>query len=152
LLRSTIHLVSASDYWPFAAAIRPSRKQWWMKSRKETDPQAMDAAVDELRRVLRSGDTPRKAKDIEAALGVRMEAFNQWTELVRVPPCGTWDRRRADLYGLAEDWIPREAVDVDDAVEHVVRRYLGGFGPASAADIATWAGLAPSRWTPRSTA
>jgi hypothetical protein len=145
LLRSTIHLVSAADYWPFATAIRGSRKQWWMKTRKDTDPAAMDAAVDELRRVLRSADEPRRAKDIEAALGVRMEAFNQWTELVRVPPCGTWDRRRADLYGLAEDWVPRVTIDVDDAVEHVVRRYLGGFGPAPVGDIANWAGLAPKQ-------
>src|SRR5689334_15953782 len=37
LLRSTIHLVSAADYWVFATAIRESRKQWWMRARKITD-------------------------------------------------------------------------------------------------------------------
>src|SRR5919199_6390876 len=37
LLRSTIHLVTPTDYWPFAAAIRESRKTWWLKSRKEAD-------------------------------------------------------------------------------------------------------------------
>jgi hypothetical protein len=36
-------------------------------------------------------------------------------------------------------------IDVDDAVEHVVRRYLGGFGPAPVGDIANWAGLAPKQ-------
>jgi Winged helix DNA-binding domain len=143
LLRSTIHLVSPADYWPFAAAIRESRKQWWLRSRKEADPVAMDAAVAKLRAYLRE---PEKAKDIEAALGVKMEAFNQWTELVRVPPSGAWDRRRADLYAFADDWIPRpEPITVHDATEHLVRRYLGGFGPATVADIASWAGVPPKQ-------
>ncbi|MBV8982075.1 MAG: AlkZ family DNA glycosylase [Acidimicrobiia bacterium] len=139
LLRSTIHLVSGADYWPLAAAIRESRKQWWLQSRKD-DPAALDAAVSALRALLRE---PMKAKDIEAALGVKMEAFNQWTELVRVPPSGTWDRRRADLYAFAEDWIPRVRVSAADAADHLVRRYLGAFGPGSPADIANWAGVGP---------
>jgi winged helix DNA-binding protein len=144
LLRSTIHLVSAADYWPFAAGIRESRKKWWLQIRHETDAGAMDAAVVSLRRHLRAADGPQRAKDIEQAVGTPIMAFNQWTELVRVPPSGTWDRRRADLYAMAEDWIaPPERVTVDDATEHLVRRYLGAFGPATAADIANWAGLPP---------
>jgi hypothetical protein len=64
-----------------------------------------------------------------------------WLDLVRVPPSGTWERRRADLYGLAETWIgPPEA---GDALDHLVRRYLTGFPPAAKADIANWAGLPP---------
>jgi hypothetical protein len=86
-----------------------------------------------------------RAKDIEAALDVKMEAFNQWTELVRVPPSGTWDRRRADLYALADEWIERVPYSPEDAVEHLVRRYLGAFGPATPADIASWAGIAPKQ-------
>jgi hypothetical protein len=137
LLRSTIHLVTAADYWVFAAGIRESRKKWWLQSRKD-DPAALDAAVGRLRTVL---SAPMKAKEIEAALGIKVEAFNQWTELVRVPPSGTWDHRRADLYAFAEDWIPRVRVSTADAAEHLVRRYLGAFGPGSPADIASWAGL-----------
>jgi hypothetical protein len=29
LLRSTIHIVSAADYPPFAEAIRSARRAWW---------------------------------------------------------------------------------------------------------------------------
>jgi hypothetical protein len=56
-----------------------------------------------------------------------------WIELVRVPPSGTWERRRADLYAVAADWVGPPDVDVAQAKEHAVRRYLGGFGAATAA-------------------
>ena len=64
-----------------------------------------------------------------------------WLDLVRVPPSGTWERRRADLYGLAEWWLPRVEVDEDRGIELLVRRYLGAFGPAPVRDIASWMGL-----------
>ncbi|HEY3240707.1 MAG TPA: crosslink repair DNA glycosylase YcaQ family protein [Acidimicrobiia bacterium] len=31
LLRATIHLVSARDYWPFAVAIGAARREWWLR-------------------------------------------------------------------------------------------------------------------------
>ena len=34
LLRSTIHMVSASDYWLFLAAIRLTRRDWWHSLRR----------------------------------------------------------------------------------------------------------------------
>ena len=63
-----------------------------------------------------------------------------WVDLVRVPPSGTWERRRADLFGLAEDWIGPPAFD-GDPVEHLVARYLRAFGPASRKDVASFTGL-----------
>src|SRR5437764_11776673 len=75
LLRSTIHLVSPADYWPFAAAIRESRKVWWLRSRRDTDPAAIDAAVDALRQHLRAEGEPQRAKDIERAVGAPIMAF-----------------------------------------------------------------------------
>jgi Winged helix DNA-binding domain len=61
---------------------------------------------------------------------------------VRVPPSGTWEHRRADLFVLAEQWLgPAPDLTEDRAREHLVRRYLGAFGPAPAADIADWAGM-----------
>jgi hypothetical protein len=61
--------------------------------------------------------------------------------MVRVPPSATWDQRRADLYALAEQWLPAKSHTEATGLEHVVRRYLGGFGPASAGEIADWAGI-----------
>ena len=61
---------------------------------------------------------------------------------MRVPPSGTWEHRRADLFGLAEDWVgPEPELSEEDARAHLVRRYLGAFGPAPRTDIANWAGM-----------
>src|SRR5204863_403423 len=50
-------------------------------------------------------------------------------------------RARAVLYAAAEAWVGPPEVGADDALDHLVRRYLGAFGPASPADIAGWAGI-----------
>jgi hypothetical protein len=68
--------------------------------------------------------------------------------MVRVPPSGTWERRRADLYALAEDWLGPADVTHDDAIDHAVRRYLTGFGPATLVEIANWAGVPPDTVAP----
>ena len=64
-----------------------------------------------------------------------------WLDLVRVPPAGTWERRRANVFSTAEAWIGPEDVSEADALELLVRRYLGAFGPAARGDIAQWAGM-----------
>jgi hypothetical protein len=67
---------------------------------------------------------------------------------VRVPPAGTWERRRADLYAAADEWIGRGKATVAEGVERLARRYLQGFGPARPAEIADWAGLPPKQLAP----
>ncbi len=52
------------------------------------------------------------------------------------------------MYGLAEDWVQMRRVTEADGTEHLVRRYLGGFGPAPLADIAGWAGIQPAKIQP----
>jgi hypothetical protein len=75
-----------------------------------------------------------------------VNGINLWVDLVRVPPSGTWERRRADLYGLAEDWIgPDPKHDHAAATADLVRRYLRGFGPGTRDEIASWSGLGPKQ-------
>jgi Winged helix DNA-binding domain len=64
-----------------------------------------------------------------------------WLDLVRVPPSGTWEQRRADLYGLADQWLDSSKATEAQGMEHLVRRYLSGFGPAPTNEIAGWAGV-----------
>jgi Winged helix DNA-binding domain len=145
LLRTTIHLVSRADYWPFAIATRKHRRAWWLRTRAgHPSERDMAAGARRLRQQLARGATLRRS-EIEALLGRDLAAgVGLWLDLVRVPPSGTWQRRRADLYAAAEDWIGPTSVTPGAALVHVVRRYLGGFGPAAPADIAGWAGVAGS--------
>ena len=141
LMRSTIHLVSARDYWPLALTVERSRRDWWVKAnRNGLGARDMSTAARRLRPRF-AGGTLRRG-EVEQVIGKPQAAgIGQWLHIVRAPPSGTWERRRADLYGLAEDWLGPPEVDHDDAVDHAVRRYLGGFGPATPAEIANWAGV-----------
>ena len=101
-------------------------------------PQAMAGAARTLRNAM---NRTMSRKQIEELVGKqRAAAVGLWIDLVRVPPSGTWARRRADLYAAAEDWIGPPPSD-DGAVDHLVRRYLSGFGPASRKDVASFTGL-----------
>jgi hypothetical protein len=100
----------------------------------------IERAAARLRAELAGGATLRRT-EIEALLGKRIaHGIGHWVDLVRVPPSGTWERRRADLYGLAEEWIGPPQV-AGDPVEHLVARYLRAFGPASRKDVASFTGL-----------
>ena len=141
LMRATIHLVSAADYWPFAVGIRAERRAWWLRvHRAEPDESAHVVAARRLRRRLARG--PLRRREIQELLGKEAASgVGLWLDLVRVPPSGTWEQRRADLYGSAEDWLGPEDATPDDGLDRLVSRYLAGFGPAPVADIADWAML-----------
>jgi hypothetical protein len=144
LMRATIHLVSSRDYWPFAVGIRRTRRDWWLQVHSpRPDPRDLAAAARRLRRRLAGGTISRA--EIDKLLGkgnVWTNGVGMWLDLVRVPPSGTWKRRRADLYAAAEDWLGPADVKPEDGIELLVRRYLGGFGPGTRNEIAKWAGLA----------
>ena len=150
LMRSTIHLTSGRDYWPFVVAIRRSRRERWLRTHRGA-PSAREMAGLARRLRRRLADGPLRRAEIDQLLGrgsVGTNGVGLWLELVRAPPSGTWEHRRADLYAAAEDWLGPADVNPQEAVEHLVRRYLGGFGPASATDIAGWAGLRPKDIAP----
>jgi Winged helix DNA-binding domain len=149
LMRSTIHLVSRADFWPFALAVREARRASWRRAAIDPPaPAAMAGAARTLRRRLARDGVLRRA-EVEELLGKRRaQAVGLWLDLVRVPPSGTWERRRADLYALAEDWLGPPDVTVRVAQALLVRRYLAGFGPASARDVASFTGLGATALKP----
>jgi DNA glycosylase AlkZ-like len=139
MMRATIHLVSKRDYWPFVVGIRRAQREWWLRTHKGVSRREVAANDRKVRRALR-GRTLSRA-ELEEAIGRRWAGAGVFVDLVRVPPSGTWERRRADLYALAEEWVGPEDATEDEGVEHLVRRYLQGFGPARPAEIADWASL-----------
>jgi hypothetical protein len=140
MMRATIHLVSRRDYWPFVVGIRRGLQEWWLRTHgRDTSRREVAANDRKVRRALR-GKTLSRA-ELEEVIGERLGPAGVFVDLVRVPPSGTWERRRADLYALAEDWVGPEDASEDEGVEHLVRRYLQGFGPARPTEIADWASL-----------
>ena len=142
LLRTTIHIVSRREYWPYALGVREARRELWRRTwaratgAGEAD---LEAAAERLRHALTDGP-----KDVKA-LGDMAKGFvgthGLWVDLVRVPPAGTWERRRADRLALAEDWIGPPDSSEAEGMTHVVRSYLRAFGPAAWRDVASWAGI-----------
>ena len=146
LMRATIHMVAAADYWPMEVAVRAARREWWLRA---AGSQVTSLDSDGIERAIRDelADGPLRQKDLSARLKERgydgpQSGINILADIVRVPPSGTWDQRRADLYGLAADWLsPPKNLTERDGVELLIRRYLGGFGPAAVADVANWMGV-----------
>ena len=143
LMRGTIHVVTRRQYWLHAVAVREPLRAWFIRTRpaaeRESTGQAMLAHADRLRAALADG--PRTVKELDGLASGFVGNAGLWVNLVRVPPSGTWDRRRADRLALAEDWVgPEDAGEVEGRAL-LVRSYLTAFGPASWKEIASWAGV-----------
>ncbi len=146
MMRATIHTVSATDYWPMMAGIRRINREWFAKVQAlqigDTDMNAVAGAIREELAAgpLRIGDLSDRL--VQRGFPARAAAWAAtWVDMVRVPPSGTWERRRADLYALADGWLPRTDVREEDGIAHLICRYLGAFGPAPLKDIALWMGV-----------
>ena len=139
LMRGTIHLVSAADFWLFAAGITRAWKLWWLRvNKQEID---LERTTEATREFLKGRTcTLDELNELKRKLG----APGAVMQLVRVPPAGTWDKRRAHVFALAEDWLGPCTVTEDEGLEHLARRYLGAFGPSTQKEIANWAGVPPS--------
>ncbi|MGH2702275.1 MAG: winged helix DNA-binding domain-containing protein [Actinomycetota bacterium] len=153
LMRVTIHIVSAQDYPLLAEGVRKGRREWWLRAtRHQVDGPDMERVADLVRARLSDGSLRQAelVKFIEAEGWPRSawSGVGLWTDMVRVPPSGTWERRRADLYGLAEQWLGPSNATEDEGLRHLVGRYLKGFGPASLNDVANWAGLSVTTLRP----
>ena len=147
LMRSTIHMVSAADYWLLAAGVGPSLQEWRLRSQGGGGAGDFDleTAPAELRAKLAGQVWPRKDLDVVLAEMGASVWTGVWVPMVRVPPSGTWEKRRADLFQLAEEWLGPSDADETQGLEHLLRRYLGGFGPATLGDAASWAGVPVGR-------
>lgn len=139
LMRGTIHVVSRRDYWKFAAGIRRARQEWALRVQGMPPERRRREMGDQLRDALRAG--PRTVRELGDVAKGFVGTLGVWVDLVRVPPSGTWDRRRADRLALAEDWVGPQDATEDEGLEHLVVSYLRGFGPAPWKDVASWAGI-----------
>ena len=139
LMRGTVHLVSRRDYGLFGSAVALPP---WVR------PESAALAGSVHDSLLEFGREPRTRAQVLAWLhethGIEHDggaglwyALRTVGRLTHAPETGTWKQPRETRYVL----IDHEQVDPLPAREHLVRRYLGAFGPATRADIAEWSGL-----------
>jgi len=155
VMRSTLHLVAAKDFFAFDAATADSRVANWT-------PTATKAGldIDELHeRLLTFCRAPRTVAEMEAELdriapdrdiarhrpaGVRHAAFRMAASgggLVHVPPSGLWRSHGKPSYVDARAWLRRQTrPSPAKALQVAVERYLTAYGPASLGDIGKWLG------------
>jgi hypothetical protein len=144
LMRGTIHTVAREDYRLFLGAIRRTQRDW--SARVTKAPQTLDrsAALARARSALEEGPMQRPALQALVRgehLAVR-QSLDTDLAIVRVPPSGTWDRRRAERCALADDVIGRGSdLPEEVALPEAMRRYLAAFGPALVTDVASFLGM-----------
>ena len=104
LQRSTIHLVSARDYWPFALAVREERRRWWLAAPQHTATAKEIGALAKKVRARLKQDGSMDRKELGALVGPadRVNGVMLWLDIVRVPPSGTWEKRAASLFAASE--------------------------------------------------
>jgi hypothetical protein len=158
LMRITLHIVHADDYWPLWTVALPlvqTQFRLWYRE-QPTDPPVMKRLAPAHRAALAAlADGPRPKAELsdlmaaaqpsEAARDPRYlwRHFAATTPLVDVPPPGGEARYGRSWYALAEAWLRRPAPDPGDrarALTLLVERYLAAYGPATRADISWWAG------------
>jgi hypothetical protein len=158
LMRVTLHAVSAGDFRAFLPAVEPMLRALRRSALDQVDGR------ERLERVVASAVAfaaePRTNVELrdhivaEAGLhGLRLENawwwVRRWHPFLHVPTTRPWAFSRRPTLSAAGAWLAEGPFVADaPAVEHLVRRYLGAFGPATAADAAAWSGLSVARLRP----
>jgi len=157
LMRVTLHAVSAADYASFLPALRPMHHALRRRGTGSID----EAVVRRLGRSAlafaaepRTNPVLRDHVDSEATrLAVDLDEAWWWVRLrhdfIHVPTTRPWSFSRRPTLAAATSWLADLAFAKESlAIEHLVRRYLGAFGPATMADAAAWSGLTIARLRP----
>ncbi|HEU5108472.1 MAG TPA: winged helix DNA-binding domain-containing protein, partial [Micromonosporaceae bacterium] len=152
LFRATQHLSLAEDYrWlrPMLQSMLVGRVRGIFA--RQTEGLDLDELAAAARELL--ADRPLTRPELGRALARRWPAYEPavlgWCAQGRVavvhpPPDGLWGRRGATPFVLAEQWLGGPLTDAPLA-GRLVRRYLAAFGPATAADVRAFSGMAGLR-------
>lgn len=159
LMRGTLHLVSARDFYAYAVATQDLQRGAWNRLQigRGVDPKKVAALAIAFAR------HPRPKEEVlghlQERIGGKLGGPFNWlvwrfvsahADLVTAPPGGHWAYGGTDApYVAARHWIERGARPTEeDALEILVRRCLAAFGPVTLADIAKFAGQVPPRVRP----
>jgi hypothetical protein len=149
LFRGTVHLVTEDD----CQTLRPLL-QIVLERIFRSSPWAKNLAGLDWARVVSAGrallETPRTRAELGRLLAERFPdrdpaslayATTFLLPTVQAPPRGVWGQSGAAKWVSTESWLGRVATLATASPSAAVMRYLRAFGPASAADVATWSGF-----------
>jgi hypothetical protein len=150
LQRGTLHVVTPPDYWAFSTARRELGGVLWPPAYEALVPKAKLARLARLVLAeLEAGE--RTFKELRALLephakGAATPTF-LWrrvqghASVVHVPPSGIWGYGGEGVYAPAAKVLGGEPPPAEEAFDHLVRRYLAAYGPATKQDVGQWAGI-----------
>ncbi|MEU3604211.1 winged helix DNA-binding domain-containing protein [Streptomyces sp. NPDC035033] len=151
LMRITLHLVHVEDYPPFRAAVEPTLRGSRLRDRRFTEtgimPEDADALLPEL---LARAAWPRRGEVLRARAEelwgggsltpTAWRLLRQYAPLWHVPDGPPWQYGTSpDLVAAGPEPVGTDPETAAEGLKALARRYLAGFGPASAADLARFA-------------
>ncbi len=155
LMRVTLHSVSRRDYEHLLAALQPMLRGTERTTRRgvprpERIPELAAAAASFAVEPRRNADLRAFVAELagDGPLGTPLWWWiRRHLPLVHVPDDVPWSFTRRPVLVTPGSWLddPRidDGVSVPEAAAlvHLVRRYLGAFGPATTTDVGAWSGL-----------
>jgi hypothetical protein len=154
LMRCTVHLTTADDFLMFRPALQSVMERRFASTlfARRIDGVPVGDLVAAGRELVET--EPRTNAQLGQELSARWPhadpeslayAIRYLLPVVQLPPRGLWPSRKGGgrvAVTTMEKWLGRPPAGDLDAT---ILRYLGAFGPATAADIAAWSGLAGVR-------
>ncbi len=148
LFRGTQHLVTADDYLWVRPLLQPMLDRW-QKGGFGRQTAGVDLGeIAEVSRGALAGGRILTRPELGRLLTERWpgrdpvalaRSVQGLLPVVHPPPDGTWGRRGATPFTLAEEWLGRPLAR-DASMRRLVLRYLAGFGPATVKDVQAWSG------------
>jgi hypothetical protein len=154
LLRVTLHAVSARDYLSFWPAVQPSLQQWRSPIIRqlalEPDLQGLAAQAAAFGREPRTGKEMREhLPSLATGIGPGGQTDAWWAirpllPFLMAPGEPPWSFGRRPRFVAAPAWLEAELVPSSEGLDHLIRRYLTGFGPAGVDDLHQFTRVATS--------
>jgi len=149
MLRGTIHLLTAADALALRPVLQPVLERAFQSSPFRRNVVGLDLAE-----LLSTGRCELEQRH-QTIAGLSRRLGERWPDrdavslsyairylvpLVQIPPRGVWGATGPATLATLESWVGRPLAAITSP-DTFIRRYLAAFGPATAADIATWSWL-----------
>ncbi len=148
LMRGTVHLVTAAD----ALAWRPVLQGIYDRDLKQNTLHAAalaeldhDEVAEAARKLLLGGPMPgtKLGAELARTWDVPPSSLTHLARgrlpLVQTPPRAIWGKAGQTTYACLDEWVGAPLPPPSPA--SLISRYLRAFGPATVADVQTWAGI-----------